>query len=75
MNFANIKKSMVYDVKKKYDEFIASGGSPDMFKIARKIHKEAQRLQEDCPGGGSPGARHQGPRQVNEVVGAGDERF
>jgi hypothetical protein len=39
MDFANIKKSTVYDVKKKYDEFIASGGFPDTFKIARKIHK------------------------------------
>jgi hypothetical protein len=38
MNFANIKKSTVYDVKK-YDEFIASGGSPDTFKIARKMYK------------------------------------
>ncbi len=39
MDFANIKKSTVYDVKKKYNEFIASSGSPDTFKIARKIHK------------------------------------
>jgi transposase len=39
MSFANIKKSTVYDVKKKYYEFIASGGSPDTFKIARKMHK------------------------------------
>jgi hypothetical protein len=26
-------------VKKKYNEFIAYGGSPDTFEIARKIHK------------------------------------
>jgi hypothetical protein len=39
MDFANIKKSMVYGLKKKYEEFIASGGSPDTFEIARKIHK------------------------------------
>ncbi len=38
-DFSNIKKSTVYDVKKKYDEFIASGGSPDSFEFARKIHK------------------------------------
>jgi succinate dehydrogenase/fumarate reductase flavoprotein subunit len=39
MDFANIKKSTVYDVKKKYDEYIASGGSPNTFEIATKIHK------------------------------------
>jgi transposase len=39
MDFASIKKSTVYEVKKKYNKFIASGGSPDTFEIARKIHK------------------------------------
>ena len=41
MSYGNIKKSTVYDVKKKFDEFIASGGSADQFLTAMKVHKDA----------------------------------
>jgi hypothetical protein len=73
MNFANIKKSTVYDVKKKqiYRLWWVSGHVRNRQEDPQKV----QRLQGDRPGGGPPGARHQGPRQVNEVDGAGDERF
>jgi hypothetical protein len=39
MSYGNIKRSTVYDVKKKFDKFIASGGSADQFLTARKVHK------------------------------------
>ena len=34
------KKDIVYRLKKKYDDFIAAGGSPDQFVTARKVHKK-----------------------------------
>ena len=34
------KKDIVYTLKKKYDDFIAAGGSPDQFVTKRKVYKK-----------------------------------
>ncbi len=39
IEFHNIKRRTVFSVKKKFDEFIASGGLPDDFDVPRKAHR------------------------------------
>jgi hypothetical protein len=39
IQFHDIKKSTVNDIKKKWDTHIAAGGSSDDFEMRRKIHK------------------------------------
>jgi hypothetical protein len=37
IQFHNIKKSMVYDIKKKFEAHVAAGGAPDDFETSRKM--------------------------------------
>ena len=34
----NFKQSTVYDLKKKFDAFVAAGGAPDDFSVTRQPH-------------------------------------
>ncbi len=44
MRLHNIKSSTVYDVKNRFEAFVAAGGSPESFNIERKKHKR----RSDC---------------------------
>jgi hypothetical protein len=67
-SYGNINKSTVfYDVERKFEKFIASGGSADTVLTGRKRTVRGPGRQ--------PGqAHHQGPRQVPPPS-AGDEHF
>jgi hypothetical protein len=45
IDFHNIKRSTVFSLKKKFDEFVASGGLPDDFRRTEEGSPEAQRCQ------------------------------
>ncbi len=46
MSYGNINKSIVYDVERKFDKFIASGGSADTILTGRKGTVLAANLDE-----------------------------
>ncbi len=63
IKFNQIKKSTVYAIKKKFDEFIAAGGVSEEFDFPKKTH----RRQSDA----------KGPilvRQIRDIVDADPER-
>ncbi len=39
IQFHNIKKSIVYNIKKKWEAQVAAGGFSDYFETSRKVHK------------------------------------
>jgi hypothetical protein len=39
IQFHNIQKSTVYDIKKKFEAHVAAGGAPDDYETSRKTHK------------------------------------
>jgi hypothetical protein len=71
MSFGDINNNTVYDIKRKLNFFITSGGSSDTFINS----KNNVCLKEDCPGHQPGQAHHQRPQQVHEVPGTGDKHW
>jgi hypothetical protein len=67
MSYGNTNKSIVYDVERNFEKFIASGGSADTVFFNKK--------KGNCPGRQPRQAHHQGHRQVPPPPSAGDEQF
>ena len=44
----NFKQSTVYDLKKKFDAFVAAGGAPDDFSVTRQPHQERMDAMGDA---------------------------